>query len=149
MSTTDYSDIVGIFRDRSQADQAVDELKQAGFSRDEIQLTEYELHGAVETFSSSPSLQPSSKRIIVHVKSPGREQEAVGIMAQHGANNADIPAGMKLDHGTLTSSNAETVDLVPGQSNEASSSDDLFGEVTLPGQPGEINSKDKTDTPHV
>ncbi len=147
MSTTDYSDIVGVFRDRSQADQAVDELKQAGFSTDEIQLTEFELQGAVETLSSSPSLQPSNKRIIVHVKSPGREQEAVGIMAQHGANNADIPAGMKLVHGTLTSTEAETVDLVPGQSNEESPSSSFFGDPITPGHSNDISIMDRSDLP--
>src|SRR5712691_9886919 len=63
MSTTDFSDIVGVFRDRSQADEAVDELKQAGFADDEIQLTEYELQRAVEVPSTSPSLQSPNNRI--------------------------------------------------------------------------------------
>lgn len=133
MSTTDFSDIVGVFRDRSQADQAVDELKQASFTEDEIELTEYDLEGVVEAVS--PSLQSSNKRIIVHVKAPGKEQEAVGIMVQHGANNADIPAGMILVHGALVSSNTETADLVPGQANEESSSKSFFGDTKTPGHP--------------
>ena len=146
MNMEDFSDIVGVFRERSNADQAVDELKQAGFEGDHIQLTEYELQGAVE--AASPSLQASNKRIIVHVKAEGREQEAVGILVQHGANNADIPVGTKLVHGMLTGSNAESADLVPGQSNEDVSSDDLFGEATTPGHPGDINIMDRSDSPH-
>ena len=132
MNTVDYSHIVGVFRERSQADQAVDELKQASFTEDEIELTEYDVEDVVEAVS--PSLQSSNKRIIVHVKAPGKEQEAVGIMIQHGANNADIPAGMMLVHGALVSSNTETADLVPGQSNEESSSQSFFGDKKIPGQ---------------
>lgn len=142
----DFSDIVGVFRERSHADQAVDELKQAGFDGDQIQLTEYELQGAVE--AASPSLQASNKRIIVHVKAEGREQEAVGVLVQHGANNADIPVGTKLVHGVLTGSNAESVDLVPGQANEDASSNDLFGEAKTPGHPNDINIMDRSDSPH-
>ena len=73
MSTTDFTDIVGVFRDRSQADQAIAELKQAGFAEDAIQMTEYDLPGVVEAVS--PSLQASNKRVIVHVKAEGKEQE--------------------------------------------------------------------------
>jgi len=148
MSTTDFSDIVGVFRDRSQADQAVDELKQAGFAEDAIQLTEYDLPGIVEAVS--PSLQQASnKRVIVHVKAEGKEQEAVGIMVQHGANNADIPPGTKLVHGTLVGTSAETADLLPGQSNEAGSSDDLFEAAQMPEQPGETSNQDSQKMPRV
>lgn len=149
MSTTDFSDIVGVFRDRSQADQAVDELKQAGFAEGDIELTEYELQGAIETLTPSPSLQSPNKRVIVHVKAPGKEQEAVGIMTQHGANNADIPAGMKLVHGTLVGSNTESADLVAGQSNEESSSKSFFGDAKTPGHPNDINLMDRADSPRV
>jgi hypothetical protein len=149
MSTTDFSDIVGVFRERSQADQAVDELKQSGFAEDEIQLTEYELQGELESLSPSPSLQSPNKRVIVHVRAPGKEQEAVGIMAQHGANNADIPAGTKLVHGTLVGSNTETADLVPGQSNEESSSKSFFGDTKTPGHPNDLNVMESPDLPRT
>ncbi len=149
MSTTDYSDMVGVFRDRANAEQAVSELKQVGFAEDDIQLTEYELQGAVEALSASPSLQSPNKRIIVHVKAPGKEQEAVGIMAQHGANNADIPAGMTLVHGTLVATNAETADLVPGQSNAEVSSKTFFGDAKTSGQLDEFNTMDKPDLPRT
>jgi hypothetical protein len=138
MSPASNSNIVGVFRDRSQADQAVDELKQAGFVEDWIQLTEYDLQGVVEAIS--PSLQASNKRVIVQVNADGKEQEAVGIMVQNGANNADIPAGMKLVHGTLIGTNSETADLAPGQSNEDGLSNSLFEEVQTPDHPTD-NSK--------
>lgn len=94
-------------------------------------------------------LQASDKRIIVHVKAPGKEQEAVGVMAQHGANNADIPAGTKLVHGTLVDTNDETADLVPGQANEAGYSDDLFEAAKVPGHPGETSQQESQNTPRV
>jgi len=149
MSTTDFSDIVGVFRDRSQADEAVDELKQAGFADDEIQLTEYELQRAVEVPSTSPSLQSPNNRIIVHVKAPGKEQEVVGIMVQHGANNADIPPGTALVHGVLVGTNAETADLIPGQSNEIGSIGDLFEAAQVPEQPVETGNQDDKKLPRV
>ena len=149
MSTTDFSDMVGVFRERSQAEQAVAELKQAGFTENAIQVTEYELQGVAAVETVSPSLQASNKRVIVHVKAEGKEQEAVGIMAQHGANNADIPAGTKLVHGILTGANAETADLVPGQVNEVPTTDDLFGEVKIPGHPDESGAVDSQNTPRV
>jgi hypothetical protein len=149
MSTTDFTDIVGVFRDRSQSDQAIAELKQTGFAEDAIRMTEFDLPGVVEALGPSPSLQASNKRIIVLVKAEGKEQEAVGIMVQHGANNADIPPGTTLVHGTLVSSKAETADLVPGQSNEAGSSGDLFEAAKVPGQPDETSKKDSSNMPRV
>jgi hypothetical protein len=146
MSTTDFTDIVGVFRDSSQANQAIAELKQAGFAEDAIQMTEYDLPGEVETVNTS--LQASNKRIIVLVKAPGKEQEAVGIMVQHGANNADIPPGTTLVHGILVSSKAESADLVPGQSKEESSSSSFFGKAKTPGHPDDTNIMDRPDSPH-
>lgn len=40
-----YSHIVGVFRERAQADQAMEALKQAGIGDEEPQLTEYNPHG--------------------------------------------------------------------------------------------------------
>lgn len=148
MSTTDFSDIVGVFRECSNAEQAMESLKQAGFGEDQIHLIEYNPPKADET--SSPTLQASEKRFIVLVKTPERDQEAVGILAQHGANNADLPAGTLLVHGTIITANAETVDLIPGSTASAhqSSSDSLFGEVQVPGHPGEITTMDNSSAPH-
>lgn len=129
MDTTEYSNIVGVFRDRSNADQAIDALKQAGIEENQIQLTEYNPTVAAE--ASSPNQQESDKRIIVDVQAAGREQDAVGILAQHGANNADLPYGTSLAHGVIISTNSETVELLPGTTASANeiSSDNLFGKV--------------------
>ena len=144
----EYSDIVGVFRDRSQAEEAMEELKQSGFPEDEMDLKEYVLHGGVETLTSNPVLQPSNRRVIVHVKAPGKEQEAVGILAQHGANNADIPAGTKLIHGILVGTGVESPDLQPGEANEVPIPDDLFEDEKIPGVPGEPEKQD-THTPRL
>ncbi len=148
MTTVDYSDIVGVFRDRSQAEEAAGELRQAGFAQDTIELKEYELQGAAEPLTTNPTLQPSNKRVIVHVKAPGKEQEAVGILAHHGANNADIPVGTQLVHGVLVGTGVQTPDLLPGQANEAAVSDDLFEEGQVPGLPVEPGKQD-SHTPRL
>lgn len=147
-SDVDFSDIVGVFRERSQAEEAMEGLKQAGFAEDEMDLKEYELQGGVETLTDNPALQPSNKRVIVHVKAPGKEQEAVGILAEHGANNADIPVGTKLVHGVLVGTGVESPDLQPGAANEAAAPDDLFEEGQVPGVPVEPGKQD-SHTPRL
>src|SRR5690348_5911209 len=142
MTTVDYSDIVGVFRERSQAEEAMEELRQAGFAGDTMDLKEYELQGAAVASTTNPALQSSNKRVIVHVKAPGKEQEAVGILAQHGANNADIPVGTQLVQGALVGTGIVTPDLMPGQANEVAVPDDLFEEGQIPGIPAEPGQQD-------
>jgi len=69
-------------------------------------LTEYNLENA--EWISNLSLQETNKRLLVNVEADGKQQEAVGIMVNNGANNADIPPGTELVHGSLVSSNSET-----------------------------------------
>ena len=99
MDTVDYSHVVGVFRERSHAEQAIDKLKRIGIGENQIQLTEYNPQTAEWTGSSSR--QESNKRLIVNVEADGKEQEAVGILVNNGANNADIPPGTELVHGSL------------------------------------------------
>ncbi len=127
MNTVDYSHIVGVFRDRSQADRAVEELKQAGIGEDQIEVTEYYLR-TTEEAESSPRYN-SNSRIIVHVQAEGKEQGAVSILVQNGANNADIPPGTQLVRGSLESADSATSDLIPEQPADASSSDSFFGKM--------------------
>jgi hypothetical protein len=89
---TTYSHMVGVFRERTTAEQALNELKQAGFW--ETELTVYDPHPAEEPVDSS-------MRVLVHVLAEGREQEAVAILVSHGANNADLPLGTELYHGSI------------------------------------------------
>src|SRR5438552_19032377 len=112
MNSVDYAHVVGVFRERSNAEQAIDKLKQLGIGEDQIQLTEYKLENTERASSLS---QETNKRLIVNVEANGKEQEAVGIMVHNGANNADIPPGTELVHGSLISSNSETADLNPRQ----------------------------------
>jgi hypothetical protein len=125
MDTIDYSHVVGVFRERSQAEQAIGKLKQIGIGEDQIELTEFNLHTAGETDSSI--LHESNKRLIVNVNADGKAQEAVGIMVNNGSNNADIPPGTKLVYGSLVSSNSEPVDLNPGSPTGESPPDSFFG----------------------
>ena len=124
MNSVDYSHVVGVFRERSNAEQAIDKLKQIGIGEDQIQLTEYTLENTERASSLS---QETNKRLIVNVEANGKEQEAVGIMVNNGANNTDIPPSTELVYGSLISSNSETADLKPGQPTNESASESFFG----------------------
>lgn len=130
MNTVDYSHIVGVFRDRTRADRAVEELKQAGIGEDQIEVTEYILRTTEEAESSAR--YNANARIIVHVQAEGKEQGAVGILVQNGANNADIPPGTQLVRGSIVDADSETADLIPEQPADAGSTDSFFG--TLDGE---------------
>jgi hypothetical protein len=127
MNTVDYSHIVGVFRDRTQADRAVEELKQAGIGEDQIEVTDYNLLTTEEAESSSR--YNANTRVIVHVQAEGKEQGAVGILVQNGANNADIPPGTQLVRGSLESADSETADLIHEQPADVGSTDSFFGKV--------------------
>ena len=105
---TTYSHMVGMFRDRTNAEQALNELKQAGFR--ETELTMYDPHLAEEAVDSSPA--DSGMRVLVQVLAEGREQEAVEILVSNGANNSDLPFGTKLSHGSLIGSKVNYLDLI-------------------------------------
>lgn len=128
MNTAEYSHVVGVFRERSDAEQAIDKLKRIGVGEDQIQLTEYDLQNA-ERISDLPQ-QETNKRLVLNVEADGKEQEAVGIMINSGANNADIPPGTELVHGSIVSKNSETADLNPGQPAGESSPEGFFGNNT-------------------
>jgi hypothetical protein len=143
MGTTDQSDIVGVFRDRSRADHAIEELKQAGFKEDQVKLTLYSPQAAEESHSHADS------RSIVTVQAEGREQDAVGILFNNGANNADLPPGTVLEHGSIISSQAETTDLIPEQTVDAGFTEySFFAEGHEPGHPDEIEIIDNPNYPH-
>ena len=143
MGTLDISTIVGIFRDRSRADQAIDELEQAGFSEDQVKLTLYSPQAGEEFHSHADS------RIIVTVQATGREQDAIGILFTNGANNADLPAGTVLQDDSIISSQAETPELIPEQASEGDFTEhSFFAEVHEPGHPDEIEILDNLNYPH-
>jgi hypothetical protein len=128
MENTGPAPIIGVFRDHAKADNAVVELKQAGFREDQIQ-------SAVVSLQTAPEEQtPENTRIIVTVKAEGKDKEAFGVLFNSGANNGDLPPGMSLIDGKIVSAQAETVDLIAKPTLEASfSKESYFGEVTVPG----------------
>jgi hypothetical protein len=138
MQNTNPSHIVGVFRDHAKADHAIEELKQAGFREDQITSAVHSLQPAQEAQT------PENSRIVITVQAEGRDQQAFGILFNNGANNADLPPGMELRHSEIVGSQAETVDLIPEQSLEASfSKDSYFGEVKVPGlseEPGILDN---------
>lgn len=120
-----YSHVVGVFRERADAEQAIEALKRAGFSENQMQLTFYNPNVDGEVHNSR-------QRFVLHVDAEGREQEAVGIMASCGANNADVPAGTRLEHGSIVGAGADGTERVPEELMYGNS-DQFFGDTQLPG----------------
>lgn len=105
METTNPSLVVGVFRNQADVDGTIEELKHVGFQEDQIKSTLYShiVEGIGET-----------GRIVVTVLAGDRNQEAASIFVNHGANNADLPAGTVLEQGALISSAPE-----PGSATSA------------------------------
>jgi|SRR5690348_8092267 hypothetical protein len=120
-----YSHVVGVFKEQVNAEEAIEALKRAGFSENQMQLTVYRpnVDGEVQT---------AHQRFVLHVDAEGREQEAVGIMASCGANNADLPAGTTLEHGSIVDSGADGTEHVPEELMYGNS-DQFFGDTQTPG----------------
>jgi hypothetical protein len=95
----EYSHIVGVFREQSPAREAALELREAGFEENQIRLTMFDPQ-TIKGAENMP-LRAADTRFFVHVEARGREKEAVGILARHGANNADLPVGTELVNGKL------------------------------------------------
>ncbi len=123
MQNTEPSQIVGVFRDQTKAEHAVAQLKEAGFTDDQV------LSKVVGLHSESEEQTPENTRTIVTVKADGKEKQAFGILFSSGANNADLPPGITLTDSRIVSAQEETVDFVPKPELEATfSKDSFFGE---------------------
>ena len=120
MQNTGPSPIVGVFRDQAKAEQAIEKLKQAGFTDDEVMSKEVSLNGTSEEQSHETT------RTVVTVKAEGKEKQAFGILFSSGANNADLPPGVTLSDGRITGSKEETADFVPKPELEGTFSNDTF-----------------------
>ena len=137
MENTDSTPILGVFKDQAKADPAIEELKQAGFTEDQITSKVVGLHTA------SGEQTPEYTRIIVMVNAEGKDKQAFGILFSNGANNADLPPGMTLS-GTILTSEGETVDLIPKPELEGKfSKDSFFGEGKDKGAPDQLGQMDK------
>ena len=110
----DRSAVVGVFEDQAQAEQAVNELRSAGFSDDQVNLVVHRAPGTGEdiisdekrieagesTAEEAPGIFKANSevtRTVVTVKGKGREQEALTILHRNGANNANIPAALEAE----------------------------------------------------
>src|SRR5947209_3047885 len=103
MQNTGPSPIVGVFRDQTKAEQAVEKLKQEGFTDDQVIFKVISLH------SASEEQTPETTRTIITVKAEGKEKQAFGILFSSGANNADLPPGISLSDSRILGSQEETV----------------------------------------
>lgn len=87
MSTTNRSTVMGTFDNRTQAEQAVTTLKQAGFTDDRIGLAgRDEVIEKMQTDASSRTGQALSESVVVTVKAGERWQEAIDILHRQGAS---------------------------------------------------------------
>ena len=129
MQNTDPTPIVGVFREQTKADRAVEELKQAGFTEDQITSKVVSLQTVLEEQT------PENTRIFVMVNADGKDKQAFGILFSSGANNADLPPGMSLE---------KTVDIIPKPELEGSfSNDSFFGEEKDLGTSEQLGQMDK------
>jgi hypothetical protein len=137
------SPIVGVFREQSKADHAVEELKHAGFTEDQVTSRVVSLQAAPEEQT------PENTRIIVTVKADGGEKQAFGILFESGANNADLPPGMELRESNIVKAPTETVDLIPQPELDVSfSKDSFFAEEKETGQSDQFGIMDNQNFPH-
>lgn len=116
MSVTPSSTVVGVFRDRSQAEQAIEGLYGAGFAHEQIRFSAPGTAGSFfqdlkslftgnDTtssaiardlnglgFSDDDALYYASEysngNTLLTVQSPGREEEVLGLLHRYGAYNA-------------------------------------------------------------
>ncbi len=141
----DYSYIVGVFRERAQADQAMEALKQAGIGDEEPQLTEY--HPQEEGSDDSTQIQ-AAQRFLVRVLAMGKEQDAVEVLIRCGANNSDLPPGTALVRGSIINTNEPIADHAPTGPAIATSPDSLFEKSKPASHPAEVKVMDDTTFKH-
>ena len=154
MTDSDRSTIVGVFEDQAKAEQAVSELRSAGFAEDKISLVVRSASVAGEDLISSeqstegeegaageiPGIFKSKtevSRTVVTVKAEGREQEALGILHRNGANNANIPDVLEADLAPILGSETDETARQHEQVIDARARDSFFAAPGTPGEPGD------------
>jgi hypothetical protein len=150
----DRSTMVGVFEVQAQAEQAVHELRSAGFSEDQIHLVVHRAPGTGEEIITdekrtaagesrtieAPGIftgKPDVTRTVVTVQAEGREQEALGILLRHGANNADILEALQAELASLLGPEAVGPARPSQQPIDARSRDSFFEPPAGPGSPGD------------
>ncbi len=165
LDTAKYAHIVGVFRDRAKAAQAVEALKRAGMSAVDLTVYDPQAAGVVDTpvdageaSAMDTSVDASvvetatrlatATRFLVYVLAEGREQDAVGILAACGANNADLPPGTMLVHGSIVSADEDSAHPVAEKLTENTPPESFFGTAKAPGHSNDISSMDRPNAPH-
>ena len=150
-----FAEIVGVFRDRAKAEEAINALKQAGIGGDTIQLTEHNpevnvASGAdtseegVDAFLLGGSGVSDPRRVLVQLRAEGREQEAVAILTSFGSNNSDLPPGTALAEGSIVDVGAEGASKTPATVGPTDSS---FGSAQVQARPSDVSITDSPKPP--
>ena len=90
MTTTEHSTVVGVFADRTQAEHALDELRQAGFSEDQVGFSagdEAENEHKRQEDDATKKQATQAGPVVVVVKADNRQAEASDILRRNGASN--------------------------------------------------------------
>ena len=157
MTESDRSTMVGVFVDQAQAEQAANELRSAGFSDDQVKLAVHRAPGTGEDILTdekrseagerrtieAPGIftgRPEVTRTVVTVQAEGREQEALGILLGHGANNADIPEVLAAELAPMLDHDSGGTARHSQQPIDARSRDSFFEPPAGPGSPGDPES---------
>ena len=93
MTTAEHSTVVGVFADRTQAEHALDELRQVGFSDDQVGFSagdegEHKKQADDDTKKQSAQVGP----VVVVVRADNRQEEASDILRRNGASNVSSHA---------------------------------------------------------
>ena len=157
MTDSDRSIMVGVFEVQEQAEQAVNELRSAGFSDDQVNLVVHRAPGMgddiitderrIEAGESrtieAPGIykgKPEVTRTVVTVKAEGREQEALAILIRNGANNANIPNALEAELAPILGREAVGPARQSKQPIDARSRDSFFEPPAGPDSPGDPES---------
>ena len=157
MAESNRSTMVGVFEVQAQAEQAVNELRSAGFSDDQVNLVVHRAPGTGEDIitdekrieagesrtDEAPGIfkgKSEVTRTVVTVKAEGREQEAVAILQRNGANNADIPDALKAELAPMLDPEAAGTARQSEQPIDARSRDSFFEAPAGPDSPGDPES---------
>ena len=141
LDTAKYARIVGVFRDRAKADQAVEALKQAGMSDVELMVYDPQAAGVVETSVDTSAVETPTRlatatRFLVH------------LLADCGANNADLPPGTQLVHGSIVRADEDSAHRVAAKSTGNTPPESFFGTAKAPSHANAISIMDHPDAPH-
>jgi hypothetical protein len=155
MSTIDSPTVMGTFHDRVQAEQAIADLKQAGFSDELIGLAgQDEALEKADTGDTSRKEPSIPDLIVVAVKAEERRQEVLDILYRHGVsevhdspfeqtNEHTMPIvaegyGLQRDPALDTDVPTNNPDVVSNAIAQEEGHDTFFGQTVLPAnaQPG-------------